>query len=50
MRKLENTYGEIETTEVFLSIFYACQQDTGETVSSYAARITCYKQVTNLKR
>ena len=38
-KKLKNAYGSIETEEVILRKFYACQQETSETVATYASRI-----------
>lgn len=39
MEKLKNTFGSIETEEIVLRKFYACQQETSETVATYASRI-----------
>lgn len=39
MEKLKNTFGSIETEEIILRKFYACQQEASETVATYASRI-----------
>lgn len=39
LQKFNSTYGDIETTESLLKKLYACQQERGESVITYAARI-----------
>ena len=39
IRKLNNTFGSIETPEVTLRKFFACQQEPKESVSTYASRV-----------
>lgn len=39
LEKLESTFGNIESVEVLLRHFYACQQDPHESVISYASRL-----------
>jgi len=47
MRKLECTYGNVETRETILRKFYNCTQETKETITSYAARLEdLYEQAT----
>lgn len=39
IKKFEATYGDIETSTSILRKFYACQQQKGESVIKYAARV-----------
>ena len=39
LEKLESTFGNIESEEVLLRKFYACQQDDKESVVTYASRV-----------
>ena len=39
IKKLQSTFGSIETQEIALRKFYACQQEHNESVSTYASRI-----------
>lgn len=39
MEKLQSTFGSIESEETILRKFYACQQESSESVTAYAARI-----------
>ena len=39
LEKLESTFGSVESEEVLLRKFYACQQDDKETVIAYASRV-----------
>ena len=39
LKKFASEYGSVETGESILRKFYACSQDTSESISSYAARV-----------
>lgn len=39
IKKLESTYGQIDSKETVLKKFYSCVQQGGETVTGYASRI-----------